>query len=146
MTPRTIAVTVGALFIFQMISAIIGTTLTQAFTDGNPDKTALTTGVALMICSGLAVVGIGLLMYRILKGFNQKLALWYPVMRVIELAVSATCSIPADTLCHLQCQHRTAHLPQGTLERLLRPANNSEHGNRSDTVPRAGPARPRHTS
>ncbi|MFB4285972.1 DUF4386 family protein, partial [Nonomuraea sp. MTCD27] len=44
-------------------------------------------------CSGLAVVGIGLLMYRILKGFNQKLALWYPVMRVIELAVSATCGV-----------------------------------------------------
>lgn len=93
MTPRKIAVTVGALFIFQMISAMIGTTLTQAFIDGNPDKTALTTGVTLMICSGLAVVGIGLLMYRILKGFNQKLALWYPVMRVIELAVSATCGI-----------------------------------------------------
>jgi hypothetical protein len=93
MTPRTIAVTVGALFIFQMISAMIGTTLTQAFTDGNPDKTALTAGVALMICSGLAVVAIGLLMYRILKGFNQKLALWYPVMRVIEFAVSATCGL-----------------------------------------------------
>ncbi|MFI7706030.1 DUF4386 domain-containing protein [Nonomuraea sp. NPDC049480] len=93
MTPRTIAVTVGALFIFQMISAMIGTTLTQAFIDGNPDKTALTTGVTLMICSGLAVVGIGLLMYRILKDFNQKLALWYPVMRVIEFAVSATCGI-----------------------------------------------------
>ncbi|MFB4274590.1 DUF4386 domain-containing protein [Nonomuraea sp. MTCD27] len=100
MTPRTIAVTVGALFIFQMVSAMIGTTLTQAFIDGNPDKTALTTGVALMICSGLAVVAIGLLMYRILKGFNQKLALWYPVMRVIEFAVSVTCSIYLLTQLH----------------------------------------------
>ncbi|MEO3813215.1 DUF4386 domain-containing protein [Sphaerisporangium sp. B11E5] len=93
MTPRKIAVTVGALFIFQMISAMIGTTLTQAFVDGNPDKTALTAGVALMMCSGLAVVAIGLLMYQVLKGVNQKLALWYPVMRVIEFAVSATCGI-----------------------------------------------------
>ncbi|MFB4273392.1 DUF4386 domain-containing protein [Nonomuraea sp. GTA35] len=93
MTPRTIAVTVGALFIFQMISAMIGTTLTQAFIDGNPDTTALTAGVALMICSGLAVVAIGLLMYRILKTFNQKLALWYPIMRVIEFVVSATCGL-----------------------------------------------------
>ena len=93
MTPRTIAVTVGALFIFQMVSAMIGTTLTQAFIDGNPDTTALTAGVALMMCSGLAVVGIGLLMYRVLKGFNQKLALWYPIMRVIEFGVSATCGI-----------------------------------------------------
>lgn len=93
MTTRTIAVTVGALFIFQMVSAMIGNTLTQAFLDGNPDKAALTAGVALMVCSGLAVVGIGLLMYRVLKSFNHQLALWYPVMRVIEFVVSATCGI-----------------------------------------------------
>jgi hypothetical protein len=93
MTTRKIAVAVGALFILQMVSAMIGTTLTQAFIDGNPDKTALTAGVALMMCSGLAVVGIGLLMYQVLKGFNPKLALWYPVMRVVEFAVSATCGI-----------------------------------------------------
>ncbi|YCK40208.1 Rid family detoxifying hydrolase [Actinomadura sp. ATCC 39365] len=93
MTTRKLAAVVGALFIFQMVAAMIGTTLTQAFIDGDPNTTALTAGVALMVCSGLAVVGIGLLMYRILKGFNQKLAFWYPVMRVVEFAVSATCGI-----------------------------------------------------
>jgi hypothetical protein len=93
MTTRKIAVAVGALFIVQMVSAMIGNTLTQAFVNGNPDKTALTVGVALMMCSGLAVVGIGLLMYRVLKGFNQRLALWYPSMRIAEFAVSATCGI-----------------------------------------------------
>ncbi|MEV0592944.1 DUF4386 domain-containing protein [Nonomuraea cavernae] len=81
------------MFIFQMVSAMIGTTLTQTFIDGNPDKTALTSGVALMMCSGLAVVGIGLLMYRVLRSFNRKLALWYPIMRVAEFAVSAICGI-----------------------------------------------------
>jgi hypothetical protein len=93
MPTRKIAVAVGALFIFQMVSAMVGATLTQAFIDGNPDKAALTAGVALMMLSGLAVVGIGLLMYRVLKGFDQKLALWYPVMRVVEFAVSAACGI-----------------------------------------------------
>ena len=93
METRKIAVAVGALFVLQMVSAMIGITLTQAFIDGNPDKTGLTVGVALMMCSGLAVVGIGLLMYQVLKGFNQKLALWYPVMRVVEFAISATCGI-----------------------------------------------------
>jgi hypothetical protein len=43
--------------------------------------------------SGLAVVGIGLLMYQVLKGFSPKLAVWYPVMRIAEFAVSATCGI-----------------------------------------------------
>ncbi|MFC5827735.1 DUF4386 domain-containing protein [Nonomuraea insulae] len=93
MTTRKIAVVVGALFIVQMITAMIGNTLTQAFVNGNPDRTALTVGVALMLCSGLAVVGIGFLMYRVLKGFNQKLALWYPLLRVAELAVSTACGI-----------------------------------------------------
>jgi Domain of unknown function (DUF4386) len=93
MTTRKIAVAVGALFVLQMVTAMIGNTLTQAFINGNPDKTALTVGVALMMCSGLAVVGIGLLMYQVLKGFNQKLARWYPIMRVVEFAVSATCGI-----------------------------------------------------
>ncbi|MFC6080502.1 DUF4386 domain-containing protein [Sphaerisporangium aureirubrum] len=91
MTTRRIAVVVGALFIVQMVSAMIGTTLTQAFVDGDPDRTALTAGVALMMCSGLAVVGIGLLMYQVLKDFNKKLALWYPILRIAEFAVSAVC-------------------------------------------------------
>ena len=89
MTNRKIAVTVGALFIFQMVSAVIGNTLTQSFINGNPDKTALTAGVVLLMCSGVAVVGIGLLMYPVLKGFNQKLALWYPVMDSVSVHQTA---------------------------------------------------------
>lgn len=93
MTTRKIAVVVGVLFIVQMISAMIGTALTQAFIDGDSGRTALTAGVALMMCSGLAVVGIGLLMYQVLKSFNKRLALWYPIMRIVEFAVSAICGI-----------------------------------------------------
>lgn len=93
MTPRKIAATVGALFVFQMVSAMIGTTLTEAFADGNADMAALRFGVALMMCSGLAVIGIGLLMYQVLKSFHQKLALCYPIMRIVEFTVSATCGI-----------------------------------------------------
>jgi hypothetical protein len=46
-----------------------------------------------MVCSGIAVVGIGLLMYRVLKPVNQRLALWYPVLRIVELAVSTACGV-----------------------------------------------------
>lgn len=89
MSHRKTAVAIGVLFIVQMITAMIGNSLTQAFADGNPDKSALTIGVLLMMCSGLAVVGIGFLAYQILKAFNKKLAAWYPIMRIIEFAVSA---------------------------------------------------------
>lgn len=50
-------------------------------------------GVLLMMCSGIAVVGIGLLMYQVLKDVNHRLAFWYPVLRVIEFTVSTACGV-----------------------------------------------------
>jgi hypothetical protein len=93
MSRRKIAVTVGILFFVQMATAMIGTFLIQAFVDGNPERAPLTAGVLMMGCSGLAVVGIGLLMYRVLKSVNQKVALWYPVLRIIEFTVSTVCGV-----------------------------------------------------
>ena len=46
-----------------------------------------------MACSGLAVVGIGLLMYPVLKQVNPTLALWYPTLRIAECLVSAACGV-----------------------------------------------------
>ena len=85
------ATTVGILFFVQMATAIGGTTLIRAFADGDTDRAPLTIGVLLMMCSGIAVVGIGLLMYPVLKTVNPRLALWYPVLRIIEFTVSAAC-------------------------------------------------------
>jgi hypothetical protein len=92
MSRRTIAVLVGILFFVQMVTAMFGTSMIQSFVDG--DTTARPTlGVVLMMCSGLAVVGIGLLMYQVLKDVNQRLAFWYPVLRIVEFTVSAACSV-----------------------------------------------------
>ena len=77
------------LFVVQMVSAMFGTSLIQAFVDGNPDRAPMTVGVALMTVSGLAVVAIGLLMYPVLKQVNPTLAVWYPVLRIVECLVSA---------------------------------------------------------
>jgi hypothetical protein len=93
MSRRMIAVTVGILFFVQMVTAMVGTSLIQRFLDGDTDRAPLTVGVLLMMCSGLAVVGIGLLMYKILKAVNQRLAFWYPVLRITEFTVSAACGI-----------------------------------------------------
>ena len=46
-----------------------------------------------MMCSGIAVVGIGLLMYPVLKEVNQRLAIWYPVLRILEFTVSTACGV-----------------------------------------------------
>ena len=93
MSRRLIAVTVGILFVVQMVTAMIGTSLIEAFVDGDPARGPLTFGVALLMCSGVAVVGIGLLMYPILKPVNQRLAAWYAGLRIVELTVSAVCGI-----------------------------------------------------
>jgi hypothetical protein len=93
MSRRKIATTVGILFIAQMVTAMIGTSLIQAFADGNGGRAPLTVGVGLMVCSGLAVVGIGFLMYRVLKDVNQKIARWYPALRITEFAVSTACGL-----------------------------------------------------
>jgi hypothetical protein len=93
MPTRKIATVVGVLFIFQMIIAIVGNALTQAFVDGDGDRAVLTIGVLLMLCSGLAVVAIGFLTYHVLKPFNKKLAMWYTESRVVEFTVSTVCGI-----------------------------------------------------
>jgi hypothetical protein len=93
MTNRKRAVFVGLLFFAQMLSGMVGTSLIQAFEDGNTDRVPVTLGVAAMALSGIAVMGIGFLMYPILKTVNQKLAVWYPTMRVTEFAVSTVCGI-----------------------------------------------------
>jgi Domain of unknown function (DUF4386) len=91
MSRRRVAVTVGILFVAQMVTAMVGTSLIQAFVDGDTTRAPMTVGVLLMVCSGLAVVGIGLLMYPVLKDVNQRLAIWYPILRIGEFAVSAVC-------------------------------------------------------
>ena len=93
MSRRRVAATVGILFVVQMVTAMFGTSLIQAFVDGNTDRTPMTVGVLLMMCSGLAVVGIGLLMYPVLKDVHPTLAVWYPILRVVERLVSAACGV-----------------------------------------------------
>ncbi len=90
---RATATTVGILFVVQMVTAMFGTSLIQAFVDGDTDRAPLTVGVLLMMCSGLAVVAIGLLMYPVLKDVNTRLAMWYPVLRITECTVSAVCGV-----------------------------------------------------
>jgi hypothetical protein len=90
---RMVAVAVGILFFVQMVTGMFGTSLIQAFVDGETARVPVTVGVLLMVCSGIAVVGIGLLMYQVLNPVNHWLAFSYPVLRVVEFAVSTVCGL-----------------------------------------------------
>lgn len=67
MSNRKIAVLVGLLFFFQLATFAVGSSLIQTYLDGEAAKASLWIGVALEMCAGLAVVAIGLLMYRVLR-------------------------------------------------------------------------------
>jgi hypothetical protein len=93
MSNRRIAVIVGFLFFFQLLTFAIGSSLVQRYLDGEAGRATLTTGVLLEMCAGLAVVAIGILMYQVLKVVNQKLALGYPIMRLLEFSISLILAI-----------------------------------------------------
>ncbi|MEO7061030.1 MAG: DUF4386 domain-containing protein [Lapillicoccus sp.] len=93
MSHRKIAVAVGILFFVQMVTGMIGASRIQAFVDGDTDRVPVTVGVLLMMCSGIAVVGIGLLMYQVLKTVSRRVAFGYPLFRVVEFSVSSVCGV-----------------------------------------------------
>jgi hypothetical protein len=90
---RGIAVTVGILFFFQLITFLIGSSLIETYLAGDAGRATLTMGVLLEMVAGVAVVAIGILMYQVLKTVDRKLALGYPIMRILEFAVSAILAI-----------------------------------------------------
>jgi hypothetical protein len=92
-TWRGTATAVGTLFVVQMVTAMFGTSSIQAFLDGDTGRASLTVGVLLMMCAGLTVVGIGMLMYPVLKSVSPSLAVWYPILRIVECLVSAACGV-----------------------------------------------------
>jgi hypothetical protein len=113
MSQRKTAIAVGILFFVQMFTYMLGASSIQAFQNG--EATARPTmGVLFTMLSGLAIVAIGFLMYPVLKQVDRRLAVWYPVLRVVEFAVSAACGV--YLLTQLQVvpnNHLWVYIPTG---------------------------------
>jgi len=85
---KRIAVIVGLLFLVSTLTFMIGSNLIQSFLiDETQNKSPLILGVILEIICGVAVVGIGVLMFPILKLFKKRLALGYVIFRIIECTI-----------------------------------------------------------
>lgn len=90
-TGRKIAIIVGVLFLTAMVTSLLGGSLIDSIT-AVPDYlvavsengTQLMVGVFLELINGIAVVGIGVLMFPILKQHNETTALGYLGLRIIE--------------------------------------------------------------
>lgn len=86
-TKRT-AVIVGLLFLVSTLTFMIGSNQIRSFLiDVSQNKSPLFLGVILEIVCGVAVVGIGVLMFPILKLFKKRLALGYVIFRIIECTI-----------------------------------------------------------
>lgn len=85
---KKIAIIVGLLFLVSTLTFMIGSNLIQSFLiDETQNKSPLILGVILEIICGVAVVGIGVLMFPILKLFKKRLALGYVIFRIIECTI-----------------------------------------------------------
>ena len=82
---RKTAIIVGILFLTSTVAFSMGSSFIKSyFNVGNLDKAPLINGVLLEIYCGIAVAGIGILMFPILRKFNKNLALGYAIFRIIE--------------------------------------------------------------
>lgn len=85
---KRIVVIVGLLFLVSTLTFMIGSNQIRSFLiDVSQNKSPLFLGVILEIICGVAVVGIGVLMFPILKLFNKRLALGYVIFRIIECTI-----------------------------------------------------------
>ena len=103
---RKIAVLVGVLFLAATMTFATGSSLIHSFfTNENPNQTSLLIGALLEIACGVAVAGIGVLMFPILKMFNKRLALGYVVFRIIECAIIIAAGIYMLSLLKLMWKY-----------------------------------------
>lgn len=85
------AATVGTLFLVAMVASLVGGGLVESvisapepFAAVSENKTLLVVGVLLELVNAIAVVGIGVLMFTVLKRHNETHAVGYLSLRVVE--------------------------------------------------------------
>lgn len=88
-TSKKIARIVGALFIITMIAGMIDAyfvapILNSPLTNFSSNKNLLTTGVLLILLMSLGIVGIAIMLFPILKKYNETIAVTYVSFRTIE--------------------------------------------------------------
>jgi hypothetical protein len=88
---RKTAATVGALFLVAMVASLLGGGLVESvisapepFAAVSENETLLVVGTLLELVNAIAVVGIGVLMFAVLKRHNETQAVGYLSLRIVE--------------------------------------------------------------
>jgi hypothetical protein len=97
---RRTAAIVGALFLTVMVAWFIGTELIESILNAPdyllnvyPNRIQVIVGVLFELIEVAAVVGIAVMMFPILKQYNERIALGYVVFRILECAMLIVAAI-----------------------------------------------------
>jgi hypothetical protein len=118
MTHRTAARVVGILFITATVPFSLSVALLEPVL-GRPDYLALTSlrelrvgaGILLELVNHVAVVGIAVVIYPVLRQFSQRLAVGYVVARSIEAVLFAIATLHLVTLVNVSHAYVGAGAP-----------------------------------
>ena len=109
------AATVGALFLIAMVASLVGGGLVESvisapdyFTAISENETLLTVGVLLELVNAIAVIGIGVLMFTVLKRHNETMAAGYLSLRIVEAVFCSVIVISPLSLIRLSQEYATA--------------------------------------
>jgi hypothetical protein len=109
---RKTAIVVGALYLISYVGVFAGAALVEPVLSGPdylatvyPNRTQLVLGVLVELVNAIAVIGIGALLFPVLKRQNEGLALGYAGVRVVEGIASVLVSVSVLPLIDLSREY-----------------------------------------
>jgi amino acid permease len=118
---RKTAIIVGVLFLTAILTSMLGDGLIKSIVDDPdylinvyPNKTRVITGILLQLICAIAVVGIAVMLFPILKKHNEPIALSYVGFRVIESAIIFVSAISILLLITLSQEYVKARAPDAS--------------------------------
>ena len=122
---RKTAIIVGALFIIATATSILGGSLIASIIDSSDDffnvfenQNQIILGVLFVLIDAIAVIFIAILMYPILKKYNEGLALGYVGLRIFEGVAFFFGSISILTIVTLSQKYDTGALDVANFQAL----------------------------
>jgi hypothetical protein len=122
-TSRRTAIIVGALFLAGYVGIFAGDAISgpvlnspDYLRDAYPNRIRVIIGILVeLLINDIPVVGIGVLLYPILKKYGEGLALWYAGTRVIEAVTLIISKISVLSLITLSQEYISAGAPDASV-------------------------------
>lgn len=123
---RTVAVITGSLFLIAMLASLVGGGLLEAvlnsqdtLADISKNTPPLWTGVSLELLNAIAVAGIAIMLYPILKQQNESIAIGYVSFRIIESVFCVSAAVIPVFLLTLGQDSVNAGVTEGENYRVM---------------------------